>query len=50
VIFRNSKQKIFGLTFHPKNGAWYSNCIVSPSLCWSIRTHRQKTEHPHWPH
>ncbi len=33
-----------GLTSHPKDGVFDS--IVSPSLYWGIRTHRQQGEHP----
>ncbi len=36
-----------GLTFHPKEGAFYS--IVSPSLYWGVRIHtdhRVSTQHP----
>ncbi len=38
-----------GLTFHPKDGAFYS--IVSPSLYWGVRTHTDhRVSTPCWPH
>ncbi len=39
----------FGLTSHPKDGAFYS--IVSLSLYWGIRTHTDcRVNTPCWPH
>ncbi len=39
----------FGLTSHPKDGAFYS--IVSPSLFWGVRTHTDhRVSTPRWSH